>query len=506
MDIRLQAARMSATLLSSIFCSSVAHPQRRIGFATYVPRELWDSASIFSDPYRCNMTDLMSSLETTVAILLDHSLALDALPIIVLCNMTDLMSSLETTVTILLDHSLALDALPIIALWEHVTYLVTRNMHAAVLCRVKRVDALLQLGMMSEACSVLSVLMAGRKLPDPLLDTDLVVKNEDGTVLQMMSEACSVLSVLMAGRKLPDPLLDTDLVVKNEDGTVLQMMSEACSVLSVLMAGRKLPDPLLDTDLVAKNEDGTVLQVLHVPPFNNQRWPGDEANKEIVAHLSTSIIPSAVEKLYGPWLVAHINMSRSQALMCLGGLPNLWRLTDPETGLKLRAEAQPPQPVETELLDQAGKRLAYALAMAKGEPSPASEPPPGATTGKTAKKPGSPKKKEAPKPESPGGVSSPSANGENDLNTQAQRGEVYVRAQLQESQLEMSKWRPLKALACAEEALRFMATNAERLNSVMQDNDESERYAISQLLWMKARLQAARCIADLRHTVHCYKL
>ena len=43
---------MAATLLSAFFCAGVAHPQRRVGFALYVPVRLWDGVDLFTDPYR----------------------------------------------------------------------------------------------------------------------------------------------------------------------------------------------------------------------------------------------------------------------------------------------------------------------------------------------------------------------------------------------------------------------------------------------------------------------
>lgn len=59
---------MSAALLWSIFSCSAVHPQRRLGYATYVPRELWDGVDVLAggpaDPYRVNATDLLSGLET----------------------------------------------------------------------------------------------------------------------------------------------------------------------------------------------------------------------------------------------------------------------------------------------------------------------------------------------------------------------------------------------------------------------------------------------------------
>jgi len=48
-----------------------------------------------------------------------------------------------------------------------------------------RTRALVDLGLMSEASSVLIDLMRGARLPDSTLDTDYVVKNEDGSVLQV---------------------------------------------------------------------------------------------------------------------------------------------------------------------------------------------------------------------------------------------------------------------------------------------------------------------------------
>jgi hypothetical protein len=48
-----------------------------------------------------------------------------------------------------------------------------------------RARALVQLGLMHEASSVIIDLMRGAHLPDATLDTDFVVKNEDGSVLQV---------------------------------------------------------------------------------------------------------------------------------------------------------------------------------------------------------------------------------------------------------------------------------------------------------------------------------
>lgn len=42
------------------------------------------------------------------------------------CNITDLLSGLETLVGILVDNDLALEALPMLSLWEYVAYKVAR--------------------------------------------------------------------------------------------------------------------------------------------------------------------------------------------------------------------------------------------------------------------------------------------------------------------------------------------------------------------------------------------
>ena len=117
------------------------------------------------------------------------------------CNVTDLLSGLETVVSVLLDHGLALEALPVISLWEYVAHYVTRQLHSVLLCRLQRVEALCQLGLMAEACGVLLGLLGGLGLADPVMDTDFVVKAEDGSVLQVGGGegASCLLHVLQVG-------------------------------------------------------------------------------------------------------------------------------------------------------------------------------------------------------------------------------------------------------------------------------------------------------------------
>ncbi|KAG1679321.1 hypothetical protein FOA52_009353 [Chlamydomonas sp. UWO 241] len=145
LGLRLEAARMGATLVSCLFVSSIQHPQRPAGFATYVPLSLWDGADVFADPYRCPLSDVLSGLETLASTLIDVGLALDALPLL--------------------------------SAWECIAWRCARSVPATVRCRTLRVRALVQLGLLTAASELLLDLLAGRRLPDPLLDSDLRLRD-----------------------------------------------------------------------------------------------------------------------------------------------------------------------------------------------------------------------------------------------------------------------------------------------------------------------------------------
>jgi hypothetical protein len=155
LTLRLEAARLAARLAAAAFAGHAGHPQRRLGFATYTPHELWaagaDAWLLWADPYRCPVGDLLGALEATAAALLDAGLALDALPVL--------------------------------ALWEHVACHVTRSLHATVWCRLVRVRALVALGLLTEAVALCGELMAAQRLPDPLLDSAYVLKEPSGAVV-----------------------------------------------------------------------------------------------------------------------------------------------------------------------------------------------------------------------------------------------------------------------------------------------------------------------------------
>lgn len=54
-------------------------------------------------------------------------------------------------------------------------------MHDTVRCRLRRVEALVSLGLLGPASEVLISLLSGQRLPDATLDSDLVVR-EEGSV------------------------------------------------------------------------------------------------------------------------------------------------------------------------------------------------------------------------------------------------------------------------------------------------------------------------------------
>ncbi len=59
---------------------------------------------------------------------------------------------------------------------------------------------------------------------------------------------------------------------------------------------------------------------------------GDPANRACIQHLAEAQLHPAIDKLYGSWAVAHLNLARASLLLCLGSVPNLWRTISPSTG------------------------------------------------------------------------------------------------------------------------------------------------------------------------------
>jgi hypothetical protein len=96
-------------------------------------------------------------------------------------NAPDLLSSLETLTSTLIQHQLALPALPLLALWEHVALHATHNTASVVLARVQRVKALCQLGLLAEAVVVLRGVLQGSSLPGLLLQAPQPILGQDGT-------------------------------------------------------------------------------------------------------------------------------------------------------------------------------------------------------------------------------------------------------------------------------------------------------------------------------------
>lgn len=407
-------------------------------------------------------------------------------------NMSDLLSGLETLADVLVDSELALEALPLLALWEHVALHVTRNVGATVMCRIQRARALVSLGLLPAASKVLIQLMQGRDLPDPVIP---------------------------------------------------------------------------DAALVVKSEDGAPLLLPAVAPLSGRHAPGTQENKPVLGLIAHGPVPAPVEALYGGWAVARLALVRAAFLMRIGGMPNLWRSVNPASGkrvgpgpseTKADAKGKPatgkgpaaaaaaatatagaaaggevvtlPEAVEASLLEAAVVLVGRAKGFAEGrqlEPEVGSPDGPalggGAGDAKGAKdkkppaKPMTPpgKKKDAGAAAAAAGGAAGGAevegSGAGAVSADvlaAQRTEVGVRAALAASEAEGLRWRPLAALEAALGALRMMGGQGTdgKLNLPLGDNDDTERYALCADLWLRARLQAARCALALRHTDACGQL
>lgn len=299
----------------------------------------------------------------------------------------------------------------------------------------------------------------------------------------------------------------------------LGLLAEASKVLLGLMRGEGLPDAVLDSPLVLKNEDGTVLSIPPVAPLDARLLPGDPANKPAIGVISDGPVPAPVEKLYGPWMVAHLALARASFLQHLGSVPNLWQATSPATGAKLPPGApQQAEAIEPQLLVSALALVGRAKAMAEGTPleaetGPKDRPPTASKGGKpgaaAAAKPASgTKKKEDPKKGGQDGVAGGAPPALDGPALKAQKAEVLVRALLAGSECELSRWRPAAALEPALAALRFMGglQEAGSLNLPLGDNDDTERFSLGPALWASARLQVVRCTAALRHAGPCAEL
>ncbi|MEW5312856.1 MAG: hypothetical protein WDW38_004457 [Sanguina aurantia] len=483
LHLRLESCRLSARLLGAIFCSSVAHPQREVGFSGYVPRELWAGAELWGDAYKCNVTDLMSGLETV-------------------CGG-------------LLDNDLALEALPVISLWEHMAYHVTRSLATTVLCRIQRVTALLQLGLLAEAAAVLGGLVVGAALPDAVLDSDAVIKTPDGSVVPV---GCvryrQWLARVGASAVSGDASDGTRRCIAPCDSG--GMMAAAPLVRTPALGPVRCAEPrgcecaAVAFDVGRRNGflppfvQPSSPQALVPPPYSTRHLPGHPSNKACLAFLADTPLHPALEKLYGAWLVAHLSMAQARLLMVAGGVPNAWRAADPNTGgysvESCMPTQNPPQPYL--LLDKA---MAMAKATAPVEPASKAAPPPVAEE-KKAKVTSASGSKPSSAPVPPRTPTEPVALPVHDRVAMAQRAEVMTRTLLLQSELALLQWQPASALLAATEAAAHMSRVADDVNIPTFENDETERYSLSPTLWIQCRVQVVRCTAALGHTTTCHSL
>ncbi|KAG2499074.1 hypothetical protein HYH03_003257 [Edaphochlamys debaryana] len=447
LNMRLECCRLAGRLAFCAFSAHMGHPQRRVGFATYTPRELWaagaDAWVLWSDPYRCPVVDLAGSLETAAAGLLDAGLAIEALPVL--------------------------------ALWEHVARDVTRSLHGTVLCRIMRCRALVALGLLTEACSVAAGLMTASGLPDPVLDSDYILKDAAGSVV--VSEPAPPFS----NAHLPgEPgnkaallhIADTPLhaAVEKLYGSWL-VAHLTLARAQILMAAGGVPNQWRSTNW----KTGERVEVPPATPAPKGGAAGGAKGGAAGAKAGAAAPPPNLD-LVGP------------------GLPEV---------------------VEGAMLERANVLLRKALAMAKGEDTPPVAETSVASTASAAKPAGratSPPRSGRSKSPGKGGATAPppppaAADPPAPPVSPGQRAEVMVRSLLLLCELEQLRWQPSKALAHALEAAKFIGAEADRVNNPMQgDNDELERHTLSPTLWFLARGAAVRCAAALGHGAHVHAL
>ncbi|KAG2453644.1 hypothetical protein HYH02_001857 [Chlamydomonas schloesseri] len=441
LHLRLEAHRLAARLAFCAFAAHLGHPQRRAGFATYTPRELWaagaDAWLVWSDPYRCPVVDLAGALEGAAAALLDAGLALEALPVL--------------------------------ALWEHVARYVLRSLHGTVLCRLLRVRALVALGLLAEAVEVAGGLMGAAGLPDPTLDSDYVLKDTSGAVVE------------------PIPVLPYDnALLPGEPGNKAALTHIADTPLAP--AVEKLYGSWLVAHLALARA-----QILMLAGGVPNQWRGVD------------------------WRTGERTSAPKPASPAKGAAKGAAAAAPEAPGAGL------PEPVEPAMLERANVLLRKALAMASGDEQPPSEE--SSSAGKPAGA-GKPAPARAP---SPGRAKSPTSKGKGKAGDDAggaaaaprevpgpppppppsasQRAEVNVRALLLLCELEQLRWMPGRGLAHALEAARFLGEHADRVNTPQQgDNDELERHSLAPSLWFLARAAAVRCAAVLGHAAHVHDL
>ncbi|KAF5826014.1 hypothetical protein DUNSADRAFT_5394, partial [Dunaliella salina] len=355
------------------------------------------------------------------------------------CNVTDLQSGLEGIASILMEAGLSLEALPVISLWEHLTLHIMRNLKATVICRLMRARALVRLGLMSEASEVLIDLMRGARLPDPTLDTDYVVKNEDGSVLQVP------LVPPFSNRKYPgDPANRAALTFIGEGplSAAVEKLYGSWAIAHLALA-----------------RAGWLTKLGAMPNLWKSCHPstGREATPDLP-------LPDPIEPQLLSWASVLIN----RALAMAQGKP-----LRPESGREsssagpngkaAKAGAKPAAPPDKKKEDKKG---AAAAAAAAAPPSPIAQAVAAANAAAAAE---------------------PSR-----FLQEAQRAHVMVHALLHASKVALLQWQPLRALQYAKEATRFMGSRDESSllgGPLLEENDELDRLTICASMWMAARLQ-----------------
>jgi len=142
LDVRLEYTLLAAAFFKSVLSFSLPHPTSDLDYATYSHQfpssaesgqQLLPGVELFSDPYRCDLPSLLSSL---------HHCSQD-----------------------LVTRHHAVKALPVLWLYQHLAHSVCRNVYHTVMAKILKLQAMCELCLFSECLALLAEIQSGARLP-----------------------------------------------------------------------------------------------------------------------------------------------------------------------------------------------------------------------------------------------------------------------------------------------------------------------------------------------------
>lgn len=196
------------------------------------------------------------------------------------CNAAALASSLQCLSGVLHEQQLHLLLLPLLALWEHTTLYITHDKDATVLARITRVRALVSLGLVPQAATVLECLVQGAHLPGLLLEA-------------------------------PQPILGSNgLACATETAAAAAAGAKGKEAGAGAAAGGGADAP---------GDAGSRQHLYHA-----DQWPSHPCNAAFLQYVQETVLDPAVCQAYGPWLCGQITIARAAFLAAAGSAVNCW--------------------------------------------------------------------------------------------------------------------------------------------------------------------------------------